>query len=105
MKRLYILFTLIFSSSLLFAQYQGGSAPKAIVWKISDIILGLGTKKTVDYTIVSLSRSIRTNSTNGSLADEKGVFKVENIRAGKHRITISFIGRETKIIDPIETTL
>ena len=105
MKRLYILFALIFTSSLLFAQFPGGAAPSAIVGKISGIIIDSITQKPVDYATISLSRSTQTKSTNGSLADERGIFKIENIRAGRHRITISFIGYETKIIDPVETTL
>ena len=105
MKRLYILFALIFTSSLLFAQFPGGAAPSAIVGKISGIIIDSVTQKPIDYATISLSRSTQTKSTNGSLADERGIFKIENVRAGRHRITISFIGYETKIIDPVETTL
>lgn len=105
MKRLYILFALVFTSNLLFAQFPGGASPSAIVGKISGIVIDSITLKPVDYATVSLSRSAQTKSTNGSLADVKGAFKIENIKAGKYRITISFIGYITKIIDPVETTL
>lgn len=105
MKRLYILFILIFISNLLFAQFPGGGASSVIVGKISGIVIDSVTQKPVDYATIALSRSTQTKSTNGSLANEKGAFKIENIRAGKYRVTISFIGYVTKIIDPIETTL
>lgn len=105
MKRLYILFLLILASNVIFAQFPGGAPTTSIVGKISGTIIDSVSQKPVDYATISLSRSTQTKSTNGSLADDKGAFKIENVKAGKYRITISFIGYATKTIDPVETTL
>jgi ferric enterobactin receptor len=97
---------MLFSTSILYAQFPGtGAAPQTIVGKISGTIIDSLTQKPVDYATISLSRNGQTKSTNGALADEKGAFKMENIKPGKYRITISFIGYTPKIIEPIETTL
>lgn len=81
-----------------------GGAQNSLTGKITGIIVDSVTNKPVDYATVSLSRTGQTKSTNGSLADEKGVFKIDKVTPGKYRITISFIGYTTKVIDPISTT-
>lgn len=105
MKHVYFLLLAVFSTSFIYAQFPGGATQPTIVGKISGIIIDSLTQKPVDYATISLSRNGQTKSTNGSLADEKGAFKVENIKPGKYRVTISFIGYASKIIEPVETTL
>ncbi|MBD3750360.1 MAG: TonB-dependent receptor [Sphingobacteriales bacterium] len=106
MRRLYflLLFT-FFSSQFIYAQFPGGGTKPSITGKITGTVIDSLTKKPVDYATISLSKSGSAKSTNGSLADDKGAFKIDQIRPGKYRITISFIGYNTKIIDPISTTL
>lgn len=86
-----------------FAQVPSGSA--SITGKISGVIIDSLTQKPVDYATVGLGRSGSTKTTNGSLSDEKGVFKIENINPGTYRITISFLGYQTKIMEAVKTTL
>ncbi len=105
MKHLYILLLFIFSVQTMYAQFPGGSSQTGITGRISGTVIDSVTHKPVDYATISLSKSGQTKSTNGSLADEKGIFKMENIKPGKYRVTISFIGYEAKVIDPVETTL
>jgi ferric enterobactin receptor len=89
---------------MIYAQFPGGGSQTTITGKITGIIIDSLTKKPVDYATISLSRSGQTKATNGTLADDKGSFKLENIKPGKYRLTLSFIGYNTKIIDPVETT-
>jgi ferric enterobactin receptor len=69
------------------------------------IILDSVTRTPIDYATVALGRSGSTKSTNGALTDEKGAFKIENISAGVYRVTIAFLGYQTKVIDSVKTTL
>ncbi len=104
MKHIYFFIFLLLAVSRLYAQFPGGGGQSSIVGKITGVIIDSVTKKPVDYATVSLSRSTQTKSTNGSLADDKGAFKIDKIKPGKYRLTITFIGYNTKIIDPVETT-
>jgi outer membrane receptor protein involved in Fe transport len=105
MKRL-ILLLLIFSAAITAkAQIGGlGGGGSSIVGKISGTVIDSVTKKPVDYATISLFKSGAKTPINGVLTDEKGNFKIDNIRAGKYKIAISFIGYPTKTIDPVETT-
>ncbi|WP_240534694.1 TonB-dependent receptor [Pedobacter aquae] len=105
MKYLYLLIV-VFISTKTFAQMPmgAGGGSSAIIGKISGTVIDSATNKPVDYATIALSRSQQTKSTNGSLADEKGSFKIEKIIPGRYRITISFIGYHTKVIDPVVTT-
>ncbi len=104
MKYFYALFLLIIIQQTAFAQFPGGAAQSTVTGRISGTIIDSITKKPVDYATLSLSRSGQTKATNGSLTDDRGVFKIDNIKPGKYRLTISFIGYQTKIIDPVTTT-
>ena len=87
------------------ATAQGpGGAGTSIVGKISGVIIDSLSKKPVDYATVALGRSGAAKTTNGSLTDDKGSFKIENITPGTYRLTIAFLGYQTKIIDPVKTT-
>ncbi len=102
MKYLSTFIVAILFTSIAFAQIPSGGA--SITGKINGLIIDSLTQKPVDYATVSLGRSGSTKNTNGSLTDEKGAFKIENIAPGTYRITISFLGYQTKIIDQIKTT-
>lgn len=105
MKYLYIfIITLIFNAPL-FAQFPGANPQNTLVGKITATVIDSATKKPVEYATIALGKTGQTKSINGSLADGKGFFKIENVKAGKYRLTVSFIGYHTKIIDPVETTL
>lgn len=105
MKYFYFLLISTFCISTSYAQFPGGASQNTITGKISATVIDSVTKKPVEYATVALSKSGQTKSTNGSLADGKGFFKIENVKAGKYRLTVSFIGYAPKVIDPVETTL
>jgi len=103
MRRIFLLISCILTINTLIAQVPGGAAP-TITGRISGVIIDSLTKKPIDYATVSLGRSASTKSTNGALTDEKGAFKIDNISPGKYKLTISFMGYTTKVINPVETT-
>lgn len=105
MKRILLLITVICASISAKAQFGvGGGGGSNIVGKISGTVIDSVTKKPVDYATISLFKSGAKTPLNGVLTDEKGNFRLDNIRAGKYKITISFIGYPTKTFDPVETT-
>ena len=108
MKRFYILSVFLLFLNCVYAQQQypgaAAGAQNNIVGKISGTIIDSLTKIPVDYAAVSLSAVKQTKSINGSLADDKGTFKLEKVVPGKYRLTISFIGYNTKIIEPVTTS-
>ncbi|RKD12376.1 TonB-dependent receptor [Pelobium manganitolerans] len=103
MKFIYLSF-LLFVSALGFAQFPG-AAQNTITGKITATVIDSASGKPVEYATVALAKSGQTKSSNGSLADGKGVFKIENVRPGRYRLSVSFIGYNTKVLDPVETTL
>lgn len=83
---------------------MGGAAAPSVTGRVSGIILDSLTSKPIDYATVSMGRAGSVKTTNGALTDEKGAFKIENIAAGSYRITIAFLGYQTKILDSVKTT-
>jgi outer membrane receptor protein involved in Fe transport len=104
MKYFLLLITLFTGISFASAQGMGGAAAPSVTGRISGVILDSLTSKPIDYATVSMGRAGSVKTTNGALTDEKGAFKIENIAAGSYRITIAFLGYQTKILDSVKTT-
>lgn len=104
MKRILLLLIVICAAVSAKAQIPGGGGGSGIVGKISGTVVDSLTKKPVDYATISLYKSGAQTPITGVLTDEKGNFKLDNIRSGKYKITVSFIGYPTKTFDPVETT-
>ena len=102
MKRLLLAICLL-SLNTVFAQMPGGGAP-SITGRISGTVIDSLTKKPVDYASVAMGRATSAKSTNGAMTDSKGSFKIDNVIPGKYKITISFLGYQTKVINTVETT-
>jgi outer membrane receptor protein involved in Fe transport len=101
MKRFYILISILFIAITANAQLGGGSS---VVGKISGVVLDSITKKPLDYATVAVFRSKGKVPLNGAVTDAKGTFKLNDMKIGKYKIVISFIGYPSKTIDPVETT-
>ncbi|MES2268223.1 MAG: outer membrane beta-barrel family protein [Bacteroidota bacterium] len=105
MKRILLLLLVICASISAKAQFGvGGGGGSNIIGKISGTVVDSLTKKPVDYATISIFKSGANTPISGVLTDAKGNFKLDNIRAGKYKITVSFIGYPTKTYDPVETT-
>jgi len=87
------------------AQFGGGGGGSTILGKISGTVIDSITKKPLDYATVSVFRSGGKAPITGTLTDEKGSFKLNNLAPGKYKITVAYVGYPTKTIDPVETTL
>ncbi|WP_026896830.1 outer membrane beta-barrel family protein [Daejeonella oryzae] len=105
MKRLLLLLTFALYIGTSFGQGPVGGAAPGITGKISGTIIDSITQQAVEYATVAVGRSGGTKTTNGSLTDTKGSFKVDNIAPGTYRVVIAFLGYETKVIDPVKTSL
>jgi outer membrane receptor protein involved in Fe transport len=98
-------FTLIaFFASVFCAQAQIPGGGSSITGRISGTVIDSVTKKPVDYATVSIFRSGGKAPLNGTLTDEKGSFKLNNVAPGNYKIAVTYIGYPTKVIDPVTTT-
>ncbi len=80
-----------------------GGAP-GITGHISGTVVDSLTKKVLDYATVSIFLPGAKSPVSGVITDEKGNFKLENIKPGSYKITVSFLGYPTKTIEPVVTT-
>jgi outer membrane receptor protein involved in Fe transport len=102
MKRIFLL--IAFFSTILAAKAQVPTAGSSITGRISGTVIDSLSKKPVDYATISISRSGGKAILNGTLTDDKGNFKLDGIAPGKYKISVTFIGYPTKVIDPVTTT-
>jgi outer membrane receptor protein involved in Fe transport len=103
MKRIILLLTIFCSVLSASAQLGGGGA--TITGKISGTVIDSITRKPLDYATVSMFRSGGKAPITGVLTDDKGGFKLNDVKAGKYKIVVSYIGYPSKTFDPVETTL
>ncbi|WP_295767260.1 TonB-dependent receptor [uncultured Mucilaginibacter sp.] len=103
MKRFFTLIALLTSFVCAKAQIPGAGS-SGITGRISGTVIDSLSKKPLDYATISLYRSGGKAVLNGTLTDDKGTFKLNNIAPGKYKVAVTFIGYPTKFIDPVETT-
>ena len=103
MKRFYILIAILCSFITANAQFGVGGG-SSIVGKISGTVIDSVTKKPMDYASVGLYRSGGKSPITGVITDEKGNFRLDNVHPGTYKLSITFIGYPTKIIEPVVTT-
>jgi outer membrane receptor protein involved in Fe transport len=104
MKRFYILFAILCSFIAAKAQFGVGGGGSTIVGKISGTVIDSLTKKPMDYASVGLYRSGGKSPITGVITDPKGNFKLDGVHPGTYKISITFIGYPTKVVDGIVTT-
>ncbi len=121
MKKLFTLILVSFASIPLFAQNPmppGGptgaqpanqapipgtlqAEPKGSA-KITGSVIDSVTRKAVEFATIALSNHTNNKPIDGTVCDEKGKFVLNKIEEGEYRITISFVGYQTKTIGPIK---
>ncbi|RFZ85906.1 TonB-dependent receptor [Mucilaginibacter terrenus] len=104
MRRIILLLIIFCASYTAKAQFGVGGGGSGIKGKISGTIIDSLTKKPVDYATISLFSSKGTVPKNGVLTDDKGKFSFDNLSTGNYKIVVSFLGYQSKTIDPITTT-
>eukprot|EP01136_Pigoraptor_vietnamica_P041473 Opistho-1_new@14480 len=127
MKKLLTLFLIIFTSSeIALAQFGGPpnggggdgngrrqtsqqqAAPSFEIntpkgnSKISGFIIDSTATNAVEFANISLINKATKKPVDGTMADEKGKFSLTKVAVGDYKLTISFIGFESKTIDNIK---
>ncbi len=81
------------------AQMQSREIPTIGV--ISGTVLDQTTGQPIEYANVVLINRRDSSLATGGITDAKGNFRIENIRLGRYRLKVSFMGYQTKIIDSV----
>ena len=105
MRRIFLLIGILtFATSFLFAQFPmgGGGEQKIYDGKISGIILDKEKQKPVELANIALYKAASEKPIDGTVSDEKGSFKLKNIKPGFYKVSISFIGYVNRDFDSIE---
>src|SRR4051794_6277848 len=95
MKRiiiLYIFLTVCFAA--VFAQQNEKG-------KITGRVLDEISKKGVEYATISVYQPGNTKPVNGATSNDKGVFTIAGLAAGRYSAVIDFIGHQSKMIDSV----
>ena len=87
----------------LFGQFGGQRGP-SIVGKITGNVIDASTGEPVEFATVVLQVAESEKDVDGAISDEKGHFKLEDIKPGTYNLVVSFIGYETKTIEDIVLT-
>lgn len=69
--------------------------------KINGRVLDEATKKGVEYATITVYAPGNTKPVNGSTTNDKGVFVLSGMAAGRYSLVIDFIGHESKLIDSV----
>jgi outer membrane receptor protein involved in Fe transport len=106
----FLFFISVFPFLNLFAQPPGvipsGGFPQSatITGKISGTVTDSTARSAVEFATVMLVDVKTGAQKDGTTTDEKGAFKFNNLKAGKYKLTLSFIGYQTKTTQIVELT-
>jgi ferric enterobactin receptor len=108
MKKFLLSVCIVLLQAAAYAQFPsmggGGSDTKIYDGKISGVVFDNATAKPVELANISLFKVGTTQPTDGAVTDEKGTFKLKNIKPGKYKVSVSFLGYVTKDFDSLEIT-
>lgn len=105
---IFLLFLLI--TEIVAAQFPGGmtgggsAPPKIYDGKISGIVSEKNSGKPIEFANVALYESGNEKPIDGTVTDDKGTFKLKNIKNGKYKLTVTFIGFDDMVFDSLEIT-
>ncbi|MBC3542189.1 TonB-dependent receptor domain-containing protein [Rufibacter sediminis] len=69
--------------------------------KISGVVLDETGRKPVEFATISLVEKSSGKTVDGTVTDYKGKFSLVRVAAGQYRLSISFLGYETSVVDNI----
>ncbi|HET8860445.1 TonB-dependent receptor domain-containing protein [Marivirga sp.] len=101
-----LLLTLLFISSLSFAQQRGsygGAASSQITGRITGTIYDEKTSETVSYATVVVKSPQTGETINGVVTGDDGSFKLIGLKLGKYTVEVSFVGYQ-KFTQQVELT-
>src|SRR5690606_7616115 len=67
-------------------------------------VIDSATNLPVDYATIALFAEGKEVSTNGALADDKGLFTITEVPVGTYRVVVNFLGYVERTIPVIEVT-
>jgi outer membrane receptor protein involved in Fe transport len=97
-KTISLVFTLLIHICWVAAQTSSG------IGSIKGAIIDSLTKEKVELITISLANLATGKVVDGTMTDDKGKFSLENIKEGKYKLNIAFIGYKSLTINPIEIT-
>lgn len=98
---LLLVITPFFSANAQFA--LGGATKPSVKGRIVAVILDSLTKKPIDYASVSLFNLKDGKSVNGAVTDTKGKVTLQNVSPESYKLSVGFMGYQTKTIQ-LKTT-
>jgi ferric enterobactin receptor len=109
MKKLLLLFSIAFIFSNVHGQMPmmgggGGSDTKIYDGKVSGIVFDNASAKPIELANIALYKTGSDKPVDGTVTDEKGAFKLKNIKPGKYKVSVSFLGYLAKDYDSLEIT-
>ena len=113
MKSLYhprLLLLLFFLSFSVFGTAQppwGGGANKgpSIKGKITGTVIDSVSGEPLEFATLVLIQSRDEKQLDGVISEPDGSFKITEVKNGKYKLNISFLGYENRILEGVETTL
>ena len=106
----YLFIIILFFAGAASAQFPGGmtgggsAAPKIYDGKISGIVSEKNSGNPIEFANIALYEVGKDKPADGTVTDDKGNFKLKNIKNGKYKLTVTFIGFETMTFDSLEIT-
>lgn len=96
----------IFAWNSGYSQFPGGSrgGGPTITGKIIGDLVDSLTSSPVEFATVAIRKAGTEKDINGAISDEKGHFKISEVKLGKYDVVISFIGYSTQTLTNVELT-
>lgn len=108
MRLFFFLFTFLLSFSVLQAQPPGNWAGKqqgpTTIGKISGTLVDSVTNEALEYASVVLFSPKAKKAVNGTITDDQGRFRLNEVSVGTYELRITFLGYLPKTIANIETS-
>src|SRR5688572_26458804 len=82
----------------------GGDQPR-ITGSVSGRLIDTITRAPIEYAAVGLIDALTDKVVNGMITDEKGEFRISELRPGEYNLQISFMGYAARVIPGIRITL
>lgn len=109
MRRVKLLVLLIFVVQFGFSQRRGGkyrnNKNQTIKGYISGNIIDSVSTFPIEFAIVELLSAKSDKQVDGTITEEDGSFKLKNVKTGKYKLKVSFLGYTEKIVNAIDLTL
>lgn len=96
MKNIFTFLLVLAASSSIFAQRSGGfsgGASSQIMGKITGQIIDSQTKEPISYASIVVKKGDK--QINGTISEDDGTFKIQDLPVDKYTVLVSFVGYET----------